>query len=153
MGYIMDLRELIGNKPIIMAGAAILVINEENEILLQHRTDNDSWGFIGGSMELGETFENTAKREAFEEAGIVIDEMELFNIYSGIEMYNRYPNGDEVYNVVALFRAIKYKGEITPDGIESKDLRFFSLNNIPNKINPPDVHIINDIKNKYKGIK
>ncbi len=44
MGYIMDLRQKIGTQPLIMVGASILIINENNELLLQLRKDNKCWG-------------------------------------------------------------------------------------------------------------
>ena len=68
-------------------------------MLLGKRTDNHQWGYAGGSIELGETVEEAAKRELFEEMGLVADEMELFYINSGEETHYIYPNGDEVYNV------------------------------------------------------
>lgn len=68
MGYIMDLRREVGTKPLIMVGASVLIFNENNELLLQHRKDNACWGLIGGSMELGETLEEVAIREMYEES-------------------------------------------------------------------------------------
>lgn len=35
--------------------------------MLQKRKDNGYWGYPGGSMELGESFEETARREALEQ--------------------------------------------------------------------------------------
>lgn len=66
-------------------------------------TDNHQWGYAGGSIELGETVEEAAKRELFEEMGLVADEMELFYINSGEETHYIYPNGDEVYNVEIIY--------------------------------------------------
>ncbi|GAA0339176.1 hypothetical protein GCM10008967_31840 [Bacillus carboniphilus] len=40
MGYISDLRELVGTRPLIMCGAAVIVIDHENRLLLQLRKDN-----------------------------------------------------------------------------------------------------------------
>ncbi|QGS69150.1 NUDIX domain-containing protein [Oceanobacillus sp. 143] len=40
-----------------------MVIEENECILLQHRTDEDNWCIPGGVMEIGETFEETVKRE------------------------------------------------------------------------------------------
>ncbi|MEH7019094.1 DNA mismatch repair protein MutT, partial [Bacillus sp. JJ63] len=31
MGYIQELRELVGTKPLIIVGSAIIVLNEKNE--------------------------------------------------------------------------------------------------------------------------
>lgn len=63
MGYIKNLRKLVGTKPLIMVGACVILINNENEILLQLRTDNNCWGLPGGSMEIGESLIEVAKRE------------------------------------------------------------------------------------------
>ena len=81
--YIMDLRKVVGHAPLLQAGASIIVENENGQVLLGRRTDNHQWGYAGGSIELGETVEEAAKRELFEEMGLVADEMELFYINSG----------------------------------------------------------------------
>ncbi|WP_242985865.1 NUDIX domain-containing protein [Oceanobacillus zhaokaii] len=60
-----------------------MVIEENECILLQHRTDEDNWCIPGGVMEIGETFEETVKRETFEETGLEVNGLELFGIYSG----------------------------------------------------------------------
>ncbi|MDQ0721828.1 isopentenyldiphosphate isomerase [Paenibacillus sp. W4I10] len=44
MGYIMELRKLVGSRPLIMAGSCVLVFNEEGHLLLQKRTDSLDWG-------------------------------------------------------------------------------------------------------------
>lgn len=55
MGYISELRKTIGSRPIISVGATVLVTNNQQEVLFQHRSDTHDWGLPGGSMELGET--------------------------------------------------------------------------------------------------
>jgi 8-oxo-dGTP pyrophosphatase MutT (NUDIX family) len=151
MNYIMGLRKSIGSEPIIMVAAGVLILDKDNRVLLQERSDNLSWGFIGGALELGEELETAAKREAKEEAGIDITELELFNIYSGKALYNKYPNGDEVYIVSALYRVLKYEGTLTPDNDETLSLKFFELDNLPEKINPPDIYVLKDIREKLFG--
>jgi 8-oxo-dGTP pyrophosphatase MutT (NUDIX family) len=54
MGYIMDLRKIVGSRPLIMTGSNVILLDSNNRILLQLRTDNNSWGLPGGSMEMGE---------------------------------------------------------------------------------------------------
>jgi 8-oxo-dGTP pyrophosphatase MutT (NUDIX family) len=146
MGYIFDLRKHIGTKPIIMVGAGIVITDDKNRILLQRRKDNNTWSLIGGAMEPGETFEETAKREAKEEAGISLNKLELIKIFSGKEMYHKYPNGDEVFNVAGIFFVKDYSGEIVVNDHESHEHKFFDLEEIPEKINPPDAIMINYIK-------
>ncbi len=53
-------------------GTAIILINEDKKILLQHRTNDaknfpGTWSFFGGGMEKNETPLETIKRECFEE--------------------------------------------------------------------------------------
>lgn len=142
MGYIMDLRKLVGSRPLIMAGANVLLFDSSNRLLLQLRKDNNCWGLAGGSLEMGETLEAAAKRELLEETGLMANDLEFFNIFSGEEFYYKYPHGDEVYNVIATYVCTDYKGELVMEESEVKDLRFFQLNNLPSTISPPDQHII-----------
>ena len=123
--YIMDLRKVVGHVPLLQAGASIIVENENGQVLLEKRTDNHQWGYAGGSIELGETVEEAAKRELFEEMGLVADEMELFYINSGEETHYIYPNGDEVYNVEIIYICRKYHGTIKRQEEEVEELKFF----------------------------
>lgn len=132
MGYIMNLRKYVGHEPLIGLGATTLVFNDKKELLLNLRTDTNTWGIPGGSMELYETIEETAVRELKEEAGISADELELVTILSGKEYYFEYPNGDKMCTVIVLFKVLNYTGDIKVADNESKQLRFFSLDNLPN---------------------
>lgn len=127
VGYIKELRKLVGNRPVIMVGVTVIVKNPDGHILLQKRTDNFDWGTIGGGMELGETFEDTARRELFEEAGLRAEELKFITNLSGQDFYYKYPNGDEVYYVIAVFEAIKVQGTPTINDDEGLDLKYFSM--------------------------
>ncbi|WP_311224460.1 NUDIX domain-containing protein [Bacillus sp. AG4(2022)] len=91
MDYIKTIRKWIGHETLFTVGCGVIIENE-GKILLQHRTDEDNWCIPGGVMELGETFEKTAKRETFEETGLEVQELELFGIYSGEKCFVEYPN-------------------------------------------------------------
>ena len=131
MGYIMDLRKYVGHAPLIGLGATTLVFNEKNELLLNLRTDTNTWGIPGGSMELYETIEDTAVRELKEEAGILAEQLELVTVLSGEEYFFEYPNGDKMCTVIVLFKVKNYVGEIKVSDNESKQLKFFALDNLP----------------------
>jgi 8-oxo-dGTP pyrophosphatase MutT (NUDIX family) len=141
MGYIADLRNLVGQRPLVMAGASVILLDKNNQILLQLRRDNNCWGLPGGSLELGETLEEVAKRELYEETGLIAHRLKLFNTFSGAEFYYRYPHGDEVYNVVSNYICEDYSGEIRINE-ESIKIQFFSINQLPPNISPPDLPII-----------
>lgn len=142
VGYIKELREIVGTRPIIMAGACVILLDSENRLLLQQRTDNGLWGLPGGSMEPGEEMKEVAVRELFEETGLEACELVMFDVFSGQELYYQYPHGDEVYNVVVVYICKEYGGVMKGDEEEVQDIRFFKLNEIPNEISPPDLPII-----------
>nr|WP_280525574.1 NUDIX domain-containing protein [Neobacillus mesonae] len=60
---------------------------------------------IGGAMELRESLEQTAKRELFEETGLKVKNFRFVDIFSGKDLYFKYPNNDEVYNIICIFLA------------------------------------------------
>ena len=151
MDYINYMRGMIGNKPMFLVGAGTLILNDQNEVLLIKRTDNNMWGIPGGSCELGETFEEAAIREAFEETGLKINSLELFSVFSGNEMHHIYPNGDEVYNAVCIFTSSDYTGKIRADKFESSDVRFFKLNKLPVDSHTPDKEIFKRYFEIMKG--
>lgn len=136
MGYIMELRKLVGSRPLIMAGSCVLVFDDSNCLLLQRRSDTLDWGTIGGSIELGESFEEAAARELYEEAGLQADTYEFIKLLSGKDMYYKYPHGDEIYNVMAVFEAKGVKGTPYINDEEGLELRYFSLENSIENLNP-----------------
>ncbi len=143
MSYIMELRKKIGTMPLIMVGACVIVIRSDQKILLQLRKDNGCWGLPGGSMEPGESLEQAASRELYEETGLTASGLSLLEVFSGKDMYYQYPHGDEVYNVVAAFVCDTYSGQLMKDEGEVEDIQFFSIDTLPSLISPPDRQVLN----------
>src|SRR5690606_14978802 len=114
----------------------------DGTLLLERRTDNGLWGLPGGSLEPGESMEEVAKRELYEETGLQAKNLELMNIFSGEDLYYKYPHGDEVYNVVAAYICNEFDGYIKKDNHEVEEIKFFSMNDIPDNISPPDKPVI-----------
>lgn len=121
-------------------GAAAIIVNNEGQILLQSRADRDKWGLPGGCQELGERFQDTVLREVKEETNLDVNEedLELIDIVSGASRRNDYPNGDVVINNTVLYCIRKYSGELKWDS-ESKNMKFFDLDNLPENQNDPDL--------------
>ena len=132
--YIMDLRKIVGHRPLLQVGASVIVEDEKGRILLQKRSDNHYWGYAGGSIELDENVEDAAKRELFEETGLTAERLELFGIFSGKDMHYIYPNGDEVSNIDIVYICRDYTGTLRRQENEVEELKFFALNEIPKKI-------------------
>lgn len=147
--YMKEMRKLVGTRPIIMCGSSVIINNLAGEVLMLHRTDNDSWCFPGGAVELGEKIEETAAREVFEETGLIVEDLNLFGVFSGEELYYKYPNGDEVYNVDIVYMSDSYKGELRLND-EGKDIRFFKMDELPEKISPPVRPIVEELRKKSR---
>ncbi|MFY0544371.1 NUDIX hydrolase [Brevibacillus sp. H7] len=125
------MRKQVGHRPLILVGATIMVLNSQGEILLQHRSDTNDWGLPGGSMDMGERLEETARRELLEETGLRAEQLQFLEALSGPEWYYRYPNGDEVYNVIILYFAKEVSGSLAMTDGESIGLRYFPLDGLP----------------------
>ena len=152
----MALDKELSHIPFIQTGAAIIIRNENGQILLQERTDRDKWGLPGGCQDLGEDLRNTAVREAFEETGIVLDpnEIVLIDTLSGESRKNSYPNGDIVYNNTSLYLAdvsMEDASNLKGDS-ETKRLRFFNPEDVPENLMDADLikSYLNYIKPKKK---
>lgn len=126
MNYVEELREIVGHRPLILAGSVTVIIDDHNRILLQKRksTSYGMWGLPGGLMELGESTEDTARREVYEETGLIIGKLNLIDVFSGADNFLKVPNGDECYFVTVAYYTREVKGEIKIDERESLDLSF-----------------------------
>lgn len=143
MEYYKYLRQYVGHRPIILPGAVVIMINEENEILLQKRHDGN-WGLPGGLMDLGESFEQVAKREVFEETGLTIKHLTLLNVYSGQEYYLKVANGDELYSATAVYFTKDISGVMKVDESESERMEYFGVNQLPERLSEKDHQFILD---------
>lgn len=136
MSYIMQLRKAVGSTPLIMTGVCVIVRNEAGEFLLQLRSDSLDWGTLGGALELGESMEEAAARELYEEAGLTAQSYKFVTLLSGSAMYYQYPNGDEVYNVTAVYEAQDVQGNPVIQDDEGLALRYYALEDIFPQLNP-----------------
>ncbi len=134
------MNELKHKFVLLQDGAAAIIVNKEGEILLQSRADRDKWGLPGGCQDLGETFEETVIREVKEETNLDVNykDLKIIDIISGNSRRSEYPNGDVVINNTVLYLVENYSGEIKIDE-ESKELKFFSLDNLPINQHDPDL--------------
>ncbi|MEH7126164.1 NUDIX domain-containing protein [Bacillus sp. JJ1532] len=146
MGYCEDMREMIGNTPLIFVRPSVAIINNQGEILLS-RNVGGTWTIPGGVLQINESVEECIKRIVLEEIGLKVTMLKLFGVYSGKELINRVEeSGDEYHPVAIGYLCTEYEGEITPDSNQGIEVQFFGLNQLPEEIDP-------FIKNKLIGLK
>ncbi|MGI2731178.1 NUDIX hydrolase [Bacillus cytotoxicus] len=132
MGYVEELRKIVGHRPLILVGAVVLVINKKGEVLLQQRTEPyGKWGLPGGLMELGESPEETAYREVYEETGIHVKNLRLIHIFSGANYFTKLANGDEFQSVTTAYYTDEYEGNLNMNTAEAVQLAFFPIRELP----------------------
>ena len=134
MGYVEELRLLVGHRKLIMAGVRAVIRDDQGQVLLQMRGDFKIWGFPAGSVELEESSLDALRREVHEETGLTVLQARPFAVYSNPKYSTTYPNGDQIQPYSIGFLVEEWTGTITPDGDESLDLRFFPLDQMP----PPE---------------
>ncbi len=150
MGYIEDLRAMIGHTRVNLCGAAVIIRNDEGKILMQQRKyPYGRWGVPCGLMELGEAAEDTARREIFEETGLELGKLTLFGVYSGQNYFCRAANGDEYYTVVIAYLADSYIGEPTVHDDESLQFQWFAPTELPEDIAGSHKEMIAEYIAKY----
>ncbi|WP_064093201.1 NUDIX hydrolase [Rossellomorea aquimaris] len=150
MGYIEELRLIVGNRPLILVGAVVIILNNKNQVLLQQRTfPHGSWGLPGGLMELAESTEETARREVKEETNLELGDLTLLNVYSGADQYIKAENGDEFYVVTTAYYSDEFEGELIAESAESIQIKFFHFEDLPTKMVRSHKGMLSEYKEKY----
>ncbi len=127
--YIRWIRSKIGPEKIILVFAGGCVFDAGGKVLLQRRGDSKKWGFPGGAIEIGETPEMAAVREVKEETGLDVKVSGLIGIYTDCDM--EYPNGDKSHSICIVYELEMIGGELKCDNLETVDLQYFGLNEMP----------------------
>ncbi|MGO2198895.1 MAG: NUDIX hydrolase [Pseudolactococcus laudensis] len=129
--YVETIRRKIGHDLLVLVGANVIIYNTHHEYLLQQRA-NGNWGLMGGLMEVGESLEETAIREVYEESGLTIESLMQLQTFSGTAFRFKLKNEDEIYVVTTLFLANQVSGEMAYDGNdETLNLKYFSYQDLP----------------------
>ena len=122
-----DIGQAIGVRPSVSA----VIFDRGRRILLQQRSDGGQWGLPGGSIEVGESVVEAARREVEEETGLAVAVRRLVGVYSSPELQViRYPDGT-VWHYVNVCVECVVRGGALRTSDETLDLKFFSVRALP----------------------
>lgn len=114
--HIARLRQLVGNELLQLPSVAVIPRQDDGSVLLVRHVHTDVWGLIGGAIELDETPDQAARREALEEVGVVVSLAGILGAFRGPDYRVEYPNGDRASYVVVAFDAKVDSDTLRPDG-------------------------------------
>lgn len=102
------------------------------------------------AVELGESLEETTKLEILEETEVNVKVEHLIGVYS--KYSGEFPNGDKAQTITHFFQCKPIDGELTADGIETLDLKYFPINKIPKLFTKQHEDALEDWVFKRKGV-
>ena len=143
--YLKDLRAKTGHMPLLLPHSVVILLDKNNNVLLEERSDDGYFDFPGGGIDLKESAEEAAARELKEETGLVANKLEFFKLYSGEITHYVYFNGDEIYGLDVVYICRDYSGNLVPQLEEVKRLSFHSLDNMPEKMSIRNKQIVKDL--------
>ena len=127
--YVSAVVKAMQGQPVTLVAAGVAMMNGADELLLLQRP-NGEWDLPGGHMEIGESLEETATRELFEETGLTAEGLKLLGIASGKDTFHR---GRNAYYVTAIYRAAA-TGSAIELSREHLDGKFFALDALPDSL-------------------
>ena len=89
----------------IVVAVTVFVTDDDNRVLLIHRTDNDLWALPGGGQDFGEYIAETVVRETKEESGIDVEVTGLIGVYTNPNHVVEYSDGEVRQQFSLCFRA------------------------------------------------
>lgn len=103
-----------------VVGIGVLLINPEGKILVGKRKSKHApkYSIFGGALEIGETFEQAAIREAKEETNLDIHNPKVYAITNNLETYQE----EGRHSISVMLMATEFSGELKlmePDKCES----------------------------------
>jgi 8-oxo-dGTP pyrophosphatase MutT (NUDIX family) len=128
--YLGRVRRSVGDTDtLLFVGARGVILDDQNRLLLIQRSDNHRWAMPAGAMELGESIEECAIRETWEETGLRPTSLTPFAFYTRYTYTNDY--GHTYQQILMSFRIHRWEGELVRQTEESIDAGFFPLDALP----------------------
>lgn len=123
----------MANQPRFKIGVFAVILDDQNRVLLCHRTDRDLWNLPGGGLEKGEAPWEGVIREVEEETGLEVEVEKMTGVYAK-------PDQDEV-SFTFLCKITGGKMTLTSESNKIEYLKFIEL---PENLSPKQVERIKD---------
>ena len=105
------------------------VIFQHNKILLV-RENNGTWSLPGGWCDVLESIKSNTEKEAKEETGLDVKAIRII----AIQDRNKHNKPVYAYGVCKVFVLCDVLGGKFTENIETTEMKYFSLNDLPNKL-------------------
>ena len=116
----------------VVPSVTAVVTNEDGDILLIHKTDNDLWALPGGGHDVGESIADTVVREVKEETGVDVEVTGIVGLYTDPRHVMVYDDGEVRQQFSICFSTKLLGGDLTTSS-ESKAVEWVA---------PPDLDAI-----------
>jgi len=116
-----------------LSGFAVTIDNGNVLLVQQYRKNDLVWGFPGGLIEKGEPIVEGMIREVKEETGILVEPINIIGLsnWAGPSVFPEDPYKHH-FGTAIFFSARKIGGQIHPDTLEIKKVRWVDINDIQN---------------------
>ena len=104
-----------------------VIFNEHNQLLLVKEKEDAEWALPGGWGDIGYSPSEVAVKEIKEESGLEVEPLQLLAILDKSK-HNHPPEQHYVYKIFIECKIVSGKLET---GIETSDVGFFDMNNLP----------------------
>ncbi|MGE5107562.1 MAG: NUDIX domain-containing protein [Sphingobacteriales bacterium] len=137
----------------ILPAIAVVIFNDNGEVLLQKRKDVNKWCIISGHVEFGETIEAAVLREIEEETNTKANIVRFIGVYSS-PASQTYKYEDRTVQYVTSYFEATLTNTINPDfsNNETKELKFFKLDNLPSDLALINSNWLTDALNKDEAV-
>ena len=121
----------------LVVAVTAIVTNDDGDLILQKRTDNELWGLPGGAMNIGESIGQAVIREVFEETALQVEPTGIVGIYSDPCHIIAYADGEVRQEFSICFTARIVSGQLAVGDTESTEVRFVKASELDDLSNGP----------------
>ena len=133
--YLGRLRQVIGDRLVLMPAARIVIEADDGRVLLEERADFRRWGLPGGAPEEGDDIVAAIRREVAEETGLTVEDPRPFGFACDPAFESiTYPNGHRCHYFSLMFYARRFSGTLEPVDGENLQLAWFDPHDLPDML-------------------